>query len=286
MIPMKEQREVARFGADRAVVRSADDVVLEAPLELRVAGESVLVTMRTPGNDVELIRGLLFAENAISADEIDRVQAAAPKTLAAAEVGNVVEFDVEPEVFSKRFTERALFSSSACGVCGASAVDALASNLEPVRVNTTVSEQVVAGLTDALRASQPVFDSTGAIHAAGLFDTNGEMLCVREDVGRHNAVDKVIGWALAENRLPASENVLVVSGRVSFEITQKAAAAGIPVVVAVSAPTSLAIDLAERFRICLCGFARAAQFNVYSHAFRVSLAGAFAPGPPQSTVSS
>ncbi len=262
-----ERRGVNRIGRGNAALRD-DDVVVEAPLELRVGGRSVLVTMRTPGNDLELIRGFLWAEQAITVDELSLVRVA--EQLSAAEQGNVVDFTIDPERFAERWTQRALFASSACGVCGATAIDSVATRLSPLRGGDAVSATVIGGLVDSLRAAQPVFDVTGAIHAAGLFDSGGGLLCVREDVGRHNAVDKVIGWAAGSGLLPAAELVLVVSGRISFEIAYKAAAAGIPIVVSVSAPTTLAIDVAERCRVCLCGFTREGKFNIYSHPFRVS----------------
>lgn len=255
---IQTRRTVHRVDAS-GLAPASDELAAEAPLELRVAGEPVYVTMRTPGNDVELINGLLIAEGVITAEQTDLVTVRE----------NEAHLDMDLAEFKKSWPERSLYASSACGVCGATAVDALAADIEPIGASPLIPIEQVAEAPDRMRRQQPLFDATGAVHAAGMFDSTGELLAVREDVGRHNAVDKLVGWAAAANHLPATDCMLVVSGRVSFEIAHKAARAQVPVVVAVSAPTTLAVDVAERFRLTICGFARAGRFNVYSHPARL-----------------
>jgi FdhD protein len=277
------EREIVRAGPDRggrAGERDRDLVVVEAPLELRLAatGRPLSVTMRTPGHDLELARGLLFAEGVIRADEAAAVRRPDPAELAPDErvdLDNLVAIDLDPALVESRWPGRALAATAACGVCGAASIAALELRAAPVRSTATVAAGRVADLPDRLRAAQTVFDATGGLHAAGLFTAAAdrgaeELLVAREDVGRHNAVDKVVGWALDRGRLPLAGAILCVSGRLGFEIAHKAATAGIPIVVAVSAPSSLAIDLAERFRVTLCGFTRGGRFNLYSHPSRIT----------------
>lgn len=253
-------------GAERAP--ATDDVAVEAPLELRAGGEPFMMMMRTPGHDEDLTRGLLYAEGVIaSAGELALER---PAGLVAGEHGNVLETGLAMADVRERLPERSLYVSSSCGVCGKSSIAALEQRqAQPLRSTIEVDAAVVSGLPEALLAAQATFARTGGLHAAGLFDASGALLQLREDVGRHNAVDKVVGWALAAGQLPAGESMLCVSGRLSFEIVQKAVLAHIPVVVAVSAPSSLAIDLAERFVVTLCGFTRDQRFNVYSHGSRI-----------------
>ena len=248
-----------------------DAIAVEAPLEIRGADGTVLTSiMRTPGCDLELVRGLLFAEGVLlSAAEARAVRPADPGALRPSERGNVVEVDLEPELLAGRWPERSLAVSSACGVCGRAAIESLAIRAEVVTGDIAVPASVLAALPERLRASQEVFHATGGLHAAALFDICGEPLVVREDVGRHSALDKAVGWALASDCLPLSEAIVCVSGRISYELVQKAIRAGAPILVAVSAPSSLAIDLAERFRVTLCGFARGESLNIYSHPARV-----------------
>ncbi|HLU66826.1 MAG TPA: formate dehydrogenase accessory sulfurtransferase FdhD, partial [Kofleriaceae bacterium] len=182
----------------------------------------------------------------------------------------VVAIDLDPREVAERWPGRALPATSACGVCGAASIAALARRAAPVRSDLTVTGARIAELPGRLRAAQEMFAATGGLHAAGAFTAAGELLALREDVGRHNAVDKLVGWALAAGRLPLADAILCVSGRLGFEIAQKAITAGVPVVVAAKAPSSLAIDLAERFRVTLCGFTRGERFNVYSHPARVT----------------
>ena len=269
-----DERPVLRVGeaGERDGIR--DPVVVEAPLELRSRdGRSLTVTMRTPtgpDDDLELARGLLHAEGVLAAGEADRVRRADPTRLTPEEAGNLVEVDLDAALVAERWPPRALAATSACGVCGKASIAALELRAPAVSSDLAVSAALVAGLPDRLRAAQEVFGATGGLHAAGLFSEAGDLLAVREDVGRHNAVDKVVGWALGAGRLPLARVVLCVSGRLGFEIAQKAVVAGCPIVVAVSAPSTLAIDVAERFRVTLCGFTRGGRFNVYSHPRRIA----------------
>jgi FdhD protein len=253
-----------------------DPVVVEAPLELRSRdGRSLTVTMRTPtgvaaADDLELARGLLYAEGVLAAGEAERVRRADPAGLAPDEVGNVVEVDLDAAAVAERWPPRALAATSACGVCGKASIAALELRAPAVASDLAVSADFISGLPERLRTAQQIFGATGGLHAAGLFSPAGDLLAVREDVGRHNAVDKVVGWALAAGLVPLAGAVLCVSGRLGFEIAQKAVVAGCPIVVAVSAPSTLAIDVAERFRVTLCGFTRGGRFNLYSHPWRMA----------------
>ncbi len=241
-----------------AGVEEPDEVAVEEPLEIRINGEPVAVTMRTPGHDEELALGFLLSEG------FHPTAAALPDNLAA----NTVEAAVSEDDLGR--LRRNFYTSSSCGVCGKGALEAVAVEAPTVESDLTVSAQLVSGLPDRLRAAQPAFTATGGLHATGLFDARGELRCLREDVGRHNAMDKVVGWAHGELLLPLARNVLCVSGRLSFELIQKAAVAGCPLVVAVGAPSSLAVDLARDRGITLCGFVRDGRVNVYSHAWRVA----------------
>lgn len=263
--PAIRERRVQRVDRDGTRAWDADRLVVEAPLELRAGGQALLTVMRTPGHDRELARGLLFTEGIIAADE-PLARMSEPDGLGAGERGNVLETGLPAGVDAPA---RAMAMSAGCGVCGKRAMADLELRAAPVRASLAVAAAVVVGLPERLRRAQAVFERTGGLHAAGAFDAAGELLAVREDVGRHNAVDKLVGWALSAGRVPMEEHVLCVSGRLGFEIVQKAVVAGFPVIVAVSAPSSLAVDLAERFRITLCGFTRGGRCNVYSHAGRI-----------------
>ena len=236
----------------------ADDrVAVEEPLEIRIEGRSVAVTMRTPGHDDELALGFCLSEG------LRPVSARLPDDLAA----NTVEVDApgfDPERLARSF-----YTSSSCGVCGKGALEAVAVEAPRVESELRVAADVVVSLPGRLRDAQSGFDVTGGLHATGLFTPAGDRLCVREDVGRHNAMDKVIGWAFREGLLPLADSVLCVSGRLSFELVQKAAVAGCPVLVAVGAPSSLAVELATDRGITLCGFVRDDRLNVYSEPWRV-----------------
>lgn len=245
-----------------------DAIAVEAPLEVRLGGKPLTVLMRTPGHDEELVAGFLFSEGVISdVDEILAIER--PTDLSAAERGNVVSVSL---LTSRRTPagDRLFFSNSSCGICGKQSLASIEVRGEPVRSELTVSRRVLAELPERLKAAQPVFARTGGVHASALFSPAGELVALREDVGRHNALDKLVGWALAEGRVPLSEYLLLVSGRLSYELVQKAIAAGIPLVAAVGAPSSLAVELAERFGITLVGFLRATGMNVYAHAARVT----------------
>jgi FdhD protein len=233
-----------------------DEVAVEEPLEIRVDGRPLAVTMRTPGHDEELALGFLLGEGLI-----DGVRPAGPTADLTA---NTVEVTGpllrEPDA-------RNFFTSSSCGVCGKGALEEVAVQCAPLRAGPVIARDVVADLPERLR--QPAFARTGGLHATGLFTPAGELLCAREDVGRHNAMDKVIGWALREGLVPLHPHVLCVSGRLSFELVQKAAVAGAPLLVGVGAPTSLAVSLADDRGLTLCGFARGGRVNVYTASERI-----------------
>jgi FdhD protein len=232
-----------------------DAVAVEEPLEIRVDGRPLAVTMRTPGHDEELALGFLFGEGLIDGPH--------PAGPTADFAGNTVEVQgplaADPSA-------RSFYTTSSCGVCGKGALEAVAVHADPLRPGPEIERALLAALPDRLR--QPGFDRTGGLHATGLFTPAGELVCVREDVGRHNAMDKVIGWALGEGLVPLHPHVLCVSGRLSFELVQKAAVAGAPVLVGVGAPTSLAVGLAADRGLTLCGFARGGRVNVYTGAER------------------
>jgi FdhD protein len=234
-----------------------DRVAAEEPLEIRISGISVAVTMRTPGHDEELALGFCLSEGLRPRD------ARLPDDLAA----NTVEVDAPG--FDPERLRRSFYTSSSCGICGKGALEAIAVEAPRVESGLRASAAMLAALPDRLQAAQGGFAATGGLHATGLFDGSGNLLCLREDVGRHNAMDKVVGWAFTTGYLPLAQRVLCVSGRLSFELVQKAAVAGCPIVVAVGAPSSLAVELARDRGITLCGFAREGRLNVYTEAWRV-----------------
>jgi FdhD protein len=235
-----------------------DEVAVEEPLEIRVNGEPVAVTMRTPGHDEELAAGFLLSEG------IRPLRVSLPHDLSA----NTV--DVEASDFDPGRLKRHFYTSSSCGVCGKGALEAVAVEAPRVESLLRVPGSLVETLPERLRAAQPAFAATGGLHATGLFDATGVVLCVREDVGRHNAMDKVIGWAHGAGELPLAGDILCVSGRLSFELVQKAAVAGCPALVAVGAPSTLAVELARDRGITLCGFVRGGRVNVYSEPWRIT----------------
>jgi FdhD protein len=236
---------------------ATDVVAVEEPLEIRIGGRPVAVTMRTPGHDEELAIGFALSEGL-------RPEGA---RLADDLAANTVELDAPG--FDPDRLARSFYTSSSCGVCGKGALEAVAIEAARVTSDLRVDASVIAALPDRLREAQPAFDATGGIHATGLFDAAGTLSCLREDVGRHNAMDKVIGWAFREGRLPLADAVLCVSGRLSFELVQKAAVAGCPILVAVGAPSSLAVELAGDRGVTLCGFVRRGRMNVYTEPWRV-----------------
>ncbi|MDQ2984006.1 MAG: formate dehydrogenase accessory sulfurtransferase FdhD [Actinomycetota bacterium] len=246
--------EVVRLPDD---VAERDQVAVEEPLEIRVNGRAVAVTMRTPGHDEELALGFLISE------AIAPVRAAPPEDLAA----NTIE--VEAEEFDPARLERNFYTSSSCGVCGKGALEAVEVEAPKATVDLRIPAALATELPDRLRSAQAAFEVTGGLHATGLFDKFGELLCIREDVGRHNAMDKVIGWAFLNGRLPLYDSLLCVSGRLSFELVQKASVAQCPIMVAVGAPSSLAVELGHDRGITLCGFAREGRVNVYTEAWRI-----------------
>lgn len=239
----------------------ADDIVaVEEPLEIRVGDRPVSVTLRTPGEDFDLAAGFLFSESIItSPDDIESIRHWGSP--------NVVRVSVRSNPDLQRL-QRNFYSTSSCGVCGKVSIDALRVHVKRIESQVRITRDVIASLPDKLRAAQAAFDATGAIHAAGIFDANGEPIHVREDIGRHNAVDKVIGSFVRE-AAPLDDRVLIVSGRTSFEIVQKALVARVAVLAAVGAPSSLAIDLAREFDLTLLGFVRDGRFNIYSAGERV-----------------
>ena len=236
---------------------AGDLVAVEAPLELRIGGEPVAVTMRTPGHDEELALGFAVTEGLRPAG------ARMPDDLAS----NTVEIDAPG--FDLGRVQRSFYTSSSCGVCGKGALEAVAVEAPHVKSDLRVPAALVATLPDRLREAQAAFEATGGLHATGLFSSEGELLCVREDVGRHNALDKVVGRAFLDGLLPLSRSILCVSGRLSFELVQKAAVAGCPLLVAVGAPSSLAVELAADRGLTLCGFVRGGSFNIYTEPWRI-----------------
>jgi FdhD protein len=291
------ERPTSRTRARVRVVQEAgqrarsDYLATEEPLEIRlvVGGQShkLAITMRTPGADFELAAGFLYAEGVIGGrDDISRITYCTDPAIDSEQRFNIVNVELRsraaPDLGS---LERHFFTTSACGVCGKASLEALQVRGCPViPVGPEVAPRVIYLLPERLRAAQGVFESTGGLHAAGLFSSEGELLCLREDVGRHNAVDKLVGWALLEGRLPLGDHLLMVSGRSSFEIMQKSLVAGIPVVCSVSAPSSLAVALAREFNMTLIGFLREQRFNVYAGSERVcgddQSGGTEAPSPP------
>jgi len=235
-----------------------DRVAIEEPLELRIEGRPVAVTMRTPGHDEELALGFALSEG------LRPLSARLPDDLAA----NTIE--LEAPGFDPDRLARSFYTTSSCGVCGKGALEAVAVDSPPVEGALTVSAALVAILPDRLREAQAAFASTGGLHATGLFSPTGDLVCAREDVGRHNAMDKVIGRAFLDGLLPLRDHILCVSGRLSFELVQKAAVAGCPILVAVGAPSSLAIELAEDRGVTLAGFVRDGRANVYSRPERIT----------------
>ncbi|RDH74482.1 formate dehydrogenase accessory sulfurtransferase FdhD [Mycolicibacterium moriokaense] len=264
--------------ADGIAAARPDFLAAEEPLEIRVSGRPLTVTMRTPGNDFDLARGFLVSEGVVVADsDIAAIRYCAGATADASGVVqntyNVLDVLLAGGVpLPDPSVERNFYTTSSCGLCGKASLDAVRTtsrwrvDCDPLRLNAAT----IATLPDKLRAAQRVFDSTGGLHAAALFTAAGDLLCVREDVGRHNAVDKVIGWALDQGRLPLTGATLMVSGRASFELAQKAVMAGIPALAAVSAPSSLAVDLAREMGLTLVGFLRGASMNIYSGAERIA----------------
>jgi FdhD protein len=271
-----QRRRIQRISAtgDGPAGARADLLAVEEPLEIRIGGQALTVTMRTPGDDLDLAAGFLFTEGLLSpAVDLRQIRMCdenvADATLETADLPAPAALERATDA---RRAQRNFLTTSACGVCGKESIDAIRvrSRYDLATDRVRVSSSVLASLPDRLREAQRVFASTGGLHAAGLFTADGTLLVLREDVGRHNAVDKVIGWALRAARLPLTGCVLLVSGRASFELVQKAAVAGIPVLAAVSAPSSLAADLADEVGMTLVGFLRGPSMNAYTGVERIT----------------
>jgi FdhD protein len=275
MVPEAGQDGPGRVSA----AARADLLAAEEPLGIRVDGIALTMTMRTPGDDVELAAGFLVGEAIVRGrDDIAGMKVCDGTTCGHLdhtddEIGNIVDVALAPGVTVSPGARRSFMTTSACGVCGKTSIDDICVLPQaPLSADGTVfAPAMLASLPEKLREAQRVFSSTGGLHAAGLFNAAGEMLAVREDVGRHNAVDKIVGWALLQDKLPLAGCALLVSGRASFELVQKAVLAGIPLLAAVSAPSSLAADLAEEAGLTLVGFLRGQSMNVYTGASRVAI---------------
>jgi FdhD protein len=266
-------RRIVAIRGESLEVRD-DRIVGEAPLEIRAAGTrqepvAVAVTMRTPGFEVELAVGFLFTEGLIDGNEVVGTSGGDPGQLSQPDDTIVVRLSRPFD--DSAVAERHFVATASCGICGKASIDEVALRVEPLAPGPVVSRAIVLALPDLLRAAQRAFDETGGLHAAGLFTPGGELIAIREDVGRHNALDKLVGSQVLAGAMPLSDRLLMVSGRVSFEIVQKAAVARIPIVCAVSAPSDLAIDTAERLGVTLIGFLRGDGFNVYAHDARIDL---------------
>jgi FdhD protein len=274
--PAAPALRIRRFDAG-AWTEAPDAVVTEEPLQLLLDGEPLAVVMRTPGADIELAAGLLYSEGIVrSGSDIRgiRISAEAEETEGGIDIQPVLvesnHIDVHLTSAPRRKPERSMLASSACGVCGTQMIEDLRRDLAVIPPGPRFDAAMLPGLVDILRSGQGVFERTGGLHAAGLFDAGGQVVALREDVGRHNAVDKVVGRLLLDGRLPASGMLLVVSGRAGYEIVQKSIGAGIPLLAAVGAPSSLAVALAREFNQTLVGFLRGERFNVYSAAARLT----------------
>ena len=253
-----------------------DQVAAEEPLQLSLDGKPLSIVMRTPGNDLELALGLLLAERVIrSIDDVARVRMSAEaheseRGIALdADLVESNQVDIHLHSSTGRRPERSFLSTSACGVCGATTVESLALDFPTLAPGPTVEAAILPRFADRLRERQRIFETTGGLHAAGLFDEKGDLEMLREDIGRHNAVDKIVGRALLDGRLPLASSILAVSGRAGYEVVQKAVAAGIPILAAVGAPSSLAVATADRFGQTLVGFLRDDRFNVYTSPERI-----------------
>ena len=266
------RRRVTRI-RDGVLSHRPDTLAAEEPMEIRVGGRPLTVTMRTPGDDFDLAVGFLVSEGVVSAaEDVTGIRYCAGATADGSNTYNVVDVALAPTVPAPDASlERNFYTTSSCGLCGKASLDAVRTTAawSVAEDGLRMTPELLAALPDRLREAQRVFDSTGGLHAAGLFSADGSLLCLREDVGRHNAVDKVVGHALREGRLPLRGSVLMVSGRASFELVQKAVMAGIPMLAAVSAPSSLAVELAEESGLTLVGFLRGTSMNVYSGAGRL-----------------
>jgi FdhD protein len=251
-----------------------DSLVGEEPMEIRAAGPgqadvAVAITMRTPGSEAELAVGFLRTEGLIADGDVASIEFGDPAAMSQPDDTVIVRLNRPFD--ASIVPERHFVATASCGICGKASLDEVAVRCDPIPAGPTVTRETILALPDRLRAGQAVFERTGGLHAAGLFDPDGALLVLREDVGRHNALDKLVGWAVLAGRMPLNDRILMVSGRVSLEIVQKAAVAGIPIVCAVSAPSDLAVEAAQRFGQTLVGFLRGDGFNVYAGWDRISL---------------
>ena len=263
------QTTIARY-RNGGFAQKADALAAEEPLEIRIEGESVAVLMRTPGHDRELAAGFLVTENVVgTADDLFEITVCGDNAAGTDET-NIVNVTLKnPARFDAKKFSRSLISSSSCGICGKASIDAMAQQFAPINSELKIPATSLLDLPARLSAAQKTFQLTGGLHACALFGKDGSILAVREDVGRHNALDKLIGLALFENRLPLDREILLLSGRVSFEMVQKALAAGIAIIAAISAPTSLAVEFARSNNQTLVGFLRGNEMNVYSGEERI-----------------
>jgi FdhD protein len=273
------RRRVTRISVDAdGATEHADLLAAEEPLGIRIGGQAISLTMRTPGDDIDLTAGFLVSEGIIaSAADVASIricdgQQCSHSHQAGDTVGNIADVALRPGLTVQPALRRSFLTSSACGVCGKASIEDLhvPGRFDLFKDQVRVTAAVLAGLPDTLREAQRVFERTGGLHAAGLFSADGELLAIREDVGRHNAVDKIVGWAVQAGRLPLAGCILLVSGRASFELVQKAVLAGVPVLAAVSAPSSLAAELAADAGLTLVGFLRGGSMNVYTGVERIS----------------
>jgi len=271
MRPPKKSIEITeviewRDGSERRVT---DYLAAEEPLAITVNGTPLTVTMRTPGHDLELAAGFLLTEGVIDAPEqITQIRAA---TDDATGKSNLVEVEITPGSYDPASMQRNFYAASSCGICGKASIESIRRRgLQPPNPNFRVTPEILSSLSHKLRSDQAVFEKTGGLHAAGLFTSNGDLMEICEDIGRHNAVDKIIGSAVLQKRLPLSEHIMMVSGRGGFELAQKAIAGGIPLMASVSAPSSLAVKLSREMGLTLIGFLRDQRFVVYSHPERCS----------------
>ena len=268
------RRQVTRVRRGAPTTVRADTLAVEEPLEIRVGGNALTITMRTPGHDFELAAGFLVSEGVIHhAEHFATARHCADGKVTGENTFNIVDVTLAPGVAAPSpDLARNFYTTSSCGLCGKASIEAIrtVSDFDSTANGINTTAEVILSLPNTLRDRQDIFEKTGGLHAAALFSATGELLVIREDVGRHNAVDKVIGWALMAGQLPLENSILQVSGRTSFELIQKAAMAGIPIVSAVSAPSSLAVELAEERGITLIGFVRDESFVIYTRAERIA----------------
>jgi FdhD protein len=266
--PQTTDAKILRIAIGKRQRNKADTLAIEEPLEIRVRGRSIAVTMRTPGHDAELAAGFLLSEGIIrQRDDVVNIAhcpaAEAPNNTLNVFLSSSLAVDFQQ-------LTRHVFATSSCGICGKASIASVHQHFPPVQADVRISSALLSQLPQQMRAAQKTFEATGGLHAAAIFDANGRLVVLREDVGRHNAVDKVLGFGLLDNLLPFERHILLVSGRASFEILQKALAGRIAIVCAVSAPSSLAVQFAEESGQTLVGFLRGQNFNVYSHAQRIT----------------